>query len=221
MSFSSTVVRGVGVAALLAGLAGCAVEPATQALLDAYRLNSGGAEVHADGLNPRLSYLRVQVGEREVFLALGYVDQLADGPVQVWYSGDGDVLRLRDGRVVGAITKHGPDWLGVSFARLPGWGALGERAEFERVRDVRPGYRYGIREKMLIRRISPPDDTQLQLIPAASLSWFEEIVQGATDMPAARYAVGADGHVVYAEQCLSGEFCFSWQSWSSSGKGAQ
>jgi len=72
---------------------------------------------------------------------------------------------------------------------------------------------------MLIRRIAPPDDTQLRLIPPSSLSWFEEVVQGATDMPAARYAVGADGLVVYAEQCLTDEYCFSWQSWPSSGKG--
>lgn len=210
-----------GIFVLAVSSAGCAVEPATQALMDAYKLNSGGAGTQAGGLNPRFSYLRVQVGEREVFLALGYVDQLADGPVQVWYSSDGDVLRLRDGRVVGVITKYGPDWLGVSFARLPRWGTFGERAEFERVRDARPGYRYGIREKMLIRRISPPDNSQLRLISPSSLSWFEEVVQGASDMPAARYAVGADGLVVYAEQCLTDEYCFSWQSWPSSGKGAQ
>jgi len=209
-----------GIFVLAVSSAGCTVEPATQALLDAYRLSGGGAETQAGGLNPRLSYLRVQVGERELFLALGYVDQLADGPVQVWYSGDGDVLRLRDGRVVGLITKYGPDWLGVSFARLPRWDALGDQAEFERVRDARPGYRYGIREKMLIRRIAPPDDTQLRLMPSSLLAWFEETVRGDSDIPAARYAVGADGHVVYAEQCMSNEFCFSWQSWPSSGKGA-
>lgn len=211
---------------LAACLAGCAVEPATQAVLDAYRLNrSEGGESAANGLNPAFSYLRVQVGEREVFMALGYIDQLADGPVQVWYSGDGDVLRLRDGRVVGATMKAGPNWLGVSFAQLPGWDTLVEQAAFERVRDVSPGYRFGIRERMLIRRIAAPDDSQLRLIPAASLTWFEEVVQGETDIPPARYAISTDGpngagRVVYAEQCLSSEYCFSWQSWSSTEKGA-
>jgi hypothetical protein len=97
---------------------------------------------------------------------------------------------------------------------------------FERARDLSPGYRYGIREKMLIRRIAPPDDTQLRLLPPSSLTWFEEVVQGGEDEQPARYAVNLnrrDGmhRVVYAEQCLSSDLCFSWQRWPSPGKGAQ
>ena len=207
-------------------LSGCAIEPATQAVLDAYQLTRSEETEQAAvaGLNPDFNYLRVQVEEREVFLALGYIDQSVDEPVQVWYSGDGDVLRLRDGRVVGATMKSGPNWQGVSFSQLPSWDAVVTEAAFERVRDVSPGYRYGIREQMSIRRIPPPDDTRLQLISAASLSWFEETVQGG-GIPPARYALSTDGgagthRVVYAEQCLSDEFCFSWQVWPSAGKGA-
>lgn len=215
------------VLALFACLAGCAVEPASQAMVDAYRLmrSGGAAQQSAVGLNPNFRYLRVQIGEREVFMALGYVDQLPDGPVQVWYSADADVLRLRDGRVVGATMKSGTDWLSVTFAQLPSWEAVKSQAVFDRHRDVSLGYRYGIKEKMLIRRIAPPDDSQLKLVPASTLSWFEETVQGDTSGRPARYAVSLDGagahRVVYAEQCLSSEYCFSWQSWPSSGKGAR
>lgn len=217
--------------ALLACLTGCAVEPASQAMVDAYRLmrSEGAAQQSAARLNPNFRYLRVQIGEREVFMALGYVDQLPDGPVQVWYSAEADVLRLRDGRVVGATMKSGTDWLSVTFAHLPSWEAVGsqamfDRVVFDRVRDVSPGYRYGIKENLLIRRIAPPDDSQLKLVPASALSWFEETVQGDTSGRPARYAVSLDGaahRVVYAEQCLSSEYCFSWQSWPSSGKGAR
>lgn len=213
--------------ALAVCVTACAVEPATQAVLDAYEINRSGdaGRSSAAGLNPAFSYLRLQIDNREVFMALGYVDHLPDGLVQVWYSAEGDVLRLRDGRVVGATMKSGTNWLNVAFSQLPGWNDVRDRAIFERVRDVSPGYRYGIKEKMSIRRISPPDDTRLQLIPAASLDWFEESVQDEANFPPARYAVGTDGHdgirrVVYAEQCLSREYCFSWQSWPSSGKGA-
>ena len=212
--------------ALATCLAGCAVEPASQAVVDAYRLmrSEGVARQSAVELNPNFRYLRVQIGTREVFMVLGYVDQLPDGPVQVWYSADADVLRLRDGRVVGATMKSGTDWLSVTFAHLPSWEAVGSQAVFDRARDESPGYRYGIKEKLLIRRITPPDDSQLKLVPASSLTWFEETVQGGADGLPARYAVslnGAGAHqVVYAEQCLSSEYCFSWQSWPPSSKGA-
>ncbi len=212
-------------AVLLACLGGCAVEPASQAVLDAYRLihSEGAADSSGRGLNPDLKYLRVQIDEREVFMALGYVDPTPDGPVEVWYSADADVLRLRDGRVVSAIMKTGTNWLSVSFSHLPDWDRVGEQAEFERTRDVSPGYRYGIHEKMLIRRIEPPKDAQLKTIPLSSLTWFEETVQGEAAARPARYAVRLDSpgahQVVYAEQCLSGEYCFSWQDWPYSSKG--
>lgn len=208
-------------------LSGCAVEPASQAVVDAYRLmrSEGAAQQSAVELNPNFRYLRVQIGMREVFMVLGYVDQLPDGPVQVWYSAEADVLRLRDGRVVGATMKSGTDWLSVTFAHLPSWETVGSQAVFDRARDESPGYRYGIKEKLLIRRIAPPDDSQLKLIPASSFTWFEEIVQGGVDILPARYAVGLDSagahQVIYAEQCLSSEYCFSWQSWPPSGRGAR
>lgn len=203
-------------------LSGCAVNPASQAMIDAYRVIRS-EEVYAPRPNPNFDYLRVQVEEREFFMVLGSVDQAPDGPVHVWHDANRDVLRLRDGRVVGATLKTGTNWLAVSFAHLPRWEAVDSQVTFERSRDVSPGYQYGIKEKVLIRRIAPPDDTQLQRVPASSLTWFEETVQGAADARPARYAVslndGGAHRVVYAEQCLSSEFCFSWQSWPSSNKG--
>jgi len=196
-------------------------------MLDAYRsIGSEHGSVHAGpSLNPNINYLRVQVEERELFMVLGSVDQTADGPVQVWYDSSRDVLRLRDGRVVGATLKTGTNWLAVSFMHLPHWGAVGSQAVFDRYRDVSPGYQYGIKEKMLIRRIEVPDDSNLQRVPASSLAWFEETVQGNADIRPARYAVrlddGGTHQVVYAEQCLSSEFCFSWQFLPSANKGAQ
>ena len=203
---------------LLSCLTGCTVEPASQALVDAfhqYRADNSSNKT-APGLNPNFNYLRVQVGKREVFMALGYVDQLPDGPVEVWYSALGEVLRLRDGRLIGATMNMGTDWLSVSFTNLPRWDQIGAQASFERNRDVSPGYRYGIKEKMHIQAIPQPNDSQLQLIQPSSLTWFEEHAEGAGALPPARYGVNmaATPQVVYAEQCLSSDFCFSWQRWT-------
>lgn len=209
----------VGVVALLSG---CSVDPATQSVLDTYHVIRPDDASGQPQLNPDLKYLRVQTGGRELFMTLGYIDQTAEGSVEVWYSAKADVLRLRDGRVVGVTMKTGVNWRSVTFSHLPAWDAIGDHAEFERTRDQSPGYRYGIKEQMTIRRIQPPDDSQLKIVPAASLAWFEESVQGAADSPPARYGVvmGAAHQVVYGEQCLSNEFCFSWQRWPYSGKGA-
>lgn len=199
--------------ALVFSLAGCAVEPASQAILDAYKVIRAEGSAAADSrLNPNYKYLRVQVGERVLFMAQGYLDPSPEGPVEVWYSADHNVIRILNGRLVGATMKSGVDWLNVSFTHLPAWSAIGDETSFERIHDEGPGYRYGIVEKMRIRRIAAPSDSKLVTIPASALTWFEETVQGGRQP--ARYAVNAVSHrVVYAEQCLSDEFCLSWQDW--------
>lgn len=211
--------------ALAICLVGCAGNPATLAVTDAYRvLSSGGGRQSDRELKPDFKYLRVQVDDRELYMALGYADQTPEGPVEVWYDSDADALHLRNGRLVGVTMKSGPGWSAVAFAHLPAWNAIGDRAEFMRTHDESPGYRYGILENIEIRRITPPDDTRLQVVPADSLTWFEEDVIGDPDARLARYGVnlqGAAGHqVVYAEQCLTRTFCFSWQSWPYSSKGS-
>lgn len=205
-------------------LTGCAVSPGSQALVDAFHhiRTSGSSHENSDNLDHRFDYLRVQIDRREVFMVLGYIDSHPDGPVEVWYSAGAEVLRLRDGRLIGATMNRGTDWLSVSFANLPRWEQIGVQASFERSRDISPGYRYGIIEKMLIRRIPQPDDSRIQLIPASSLAWFEEREESTGGLPPARYGVSMTGpapQVIYAEQCLSSEFCFSWQKWPSAKEG--
>jgi len=212
-----------GVLALPLLLVACSIQPATQAMLDAYHLSS--KERSESRLNPALSYLRVMVGGSEALLVLGYVDPSAHGPVQVWYSGDSNVLRLSAGRLVGASIKGVVDWSGVAFEHLPDWQVVGARADFVRRRDVSPGYRHGLRDEMRIERVAPPDDSNLVGISPASLSWYEErVVGGPDDGLMARYAVAQTGQlgakVVYGEQCLTREYCLSWQHWPVDAGGA-
>jgi len=202
---------------LIGLLFGCSVDPASQGFIDAFNLNRGEDSSHSNSkLNPNFSYLRVQVGKRAVFMVLGYVDKDREGAVEVWYSALGEVIRLRDGRLVGATMNMGTDWLSVSFKQLPRWESIGAQTVFERDRDTSPGYKYGLQEKMHIRPIPEPNDSQIQLIQPASLTWFEEFSEGPDTLPAAHYAVSMAGIplVVYAEQCLSNDFCFSWQRWT-------
>ena len=142
----------------------------------------------------------------------------------VWYSADRAVLRFQDGRLVAAIGTP-TEWRHVILPQIPGWAALAADKNPEswiRTRDVMPGYRYGIRDHLLLQRIPAPADSNLKGIDPHSLVWFEERLES-TDhtagydnrLPPARYALDTRyAHaIIYGEQCLSPDFCFSWQRW--------
>ena len=167
-------------------------------------------------LDSRYQYLRVVHPGGISGMILGFVEPASTGPVEVWYASDGEVLRFQNGRLAGS-TGLQPEWRSVVLPLFPGWDALSARNEpfrWERVRDVMPGYRYGVHDKLILTIVPPPRSSRLIGIDAKQLTWFEERVENSTEepLPPARYAVQGD-RVVYAEQCVDRERCFSWQRW--------
>jgi hypothetical protein len=188
-----------------------------QSMLDLGRQTSPtvGGEVAISPLQPGFKYLRVQIDKRIAYFALGYLDPHRGGDVEVWYSGEKEVLRLQRGRVVGAAGMA-TEWLGVAMASAPDWSASLASTSYTRTRDVSPGYRYGLREQVEVRRIPPPTQTSLVGMAPDALVWFEESVSGPELLPPSRYGVSEtnDGwQVVYSETCLASDLCFSWQRW--------
>jgi hypothetical protein len=183
-------------------------------------------------LNPDFRYLRVVAHGQVSYLALGNVIPTPEGPVEVWYSSAREVLAFQSGRLVQA-TGLPIEWRNVRLPELPPWTALahGEPLHWVRSRDVMPGYRYGATDSLQLRPIQPPASSALRDVDAGQLAWFEETSQiemaqsstraeQALRLPAARYAVDlrdGRGVVVYGEQCLSQDLCFSWQRWSAQG----
>ena len=167
-------------------------------------------------LSPNFQYLRVVEAGRVLYLVLGNVDvDTAGERVNVWYSATGEVLRIRDGHVVGA-TGLFTEWRNVNMPLLPSWSKLASSGKpyiWMRNRDVMPSYQYGIKDTMVLRKISPPRQNNLKNITANQLVWFEEDdISKLNPLPPARFAV-ADGHVEYSEVCLDNKLCFSWQRW--------
>lgn len=181
-------------------------------------------------LNPALRYLRLTVDGQVGLMVLGYVDpapRTGQAPVEVWYSSSREVLRLSDGRVIG-VAGLADEWRNVSIDRPPSWQALvqsNQGVTLTRKRDVMPGYRYGVEDKLEIRKIPPPSRSSLADLDPGALTWFEEsVVTGKAALPPARYAVDAGNgqpQVVYAEQCLTEKLCFSWQKWPALARGGQ
>ena len=211
---------------LVAVLAGCA--SSTNAVLQTLQyVVQRDSAIAGVKLNPNFRYLRVTVDGRTALLVLGYVDAHPQGPIQVWYSAEREVVSIQNGRLVGAVGLT-TEWRNVNTTELPSWPVLalgGTPLRLVRVRDVMPGYRYGVRDSLILRAISPPTRSVLQGLNPSDLTWFEEsfetedigaFVPGQNTLPAARYAVSVSGNVpqvLYGEQCLSADFCLTWQVW--------
>lgn len=210
---------------LALGVAGCQSSLMGDAWQTLQIAVSGPDQPTGAKLDPQFAYLRVTSGKNIAFIALGYVDAHPRGPVEVWYSAKQEVIRLQNGRLVGAVGLL-TEWRQVQMPALPSWRELAQKAgphSWTRTRDVMPGYRYNLIDRLQVTAVSPPAQSQLVGIAPASLRWFEESLvpdpetgRVAETLPPARYAVefsGDTGRVVYAEQCLSVELCITWQRW--------
>jgi len=191
-------------------------------------------DVSKGSLNPNFRYLRVVVDGRISLLVLGYTDSHPRGPIEVWYSAERQVIRLQNGRLIGASGTT-TEWNSVSLPILPAWSAIATLkapVRWVRSRDVMPGYRFGIKDELITRAVPPPRQNNLTGIDPRELIWFEEKYDlpatstsytsrnASEPLPVAKYAVALSngpGTVIYAEQCLSKSLCFSWQRWPAIG----
>ena len=213
--------------ATIFGLTGCTpgLGAAVASLRQVVAPASGADETKLD---PNFAYLRVTRGKHVGLLWRGSMEQSPDGPIEVYYSGTGEVVRLRDGRLMGVLGLE-TEWRYVADP-APGWAEVVNSrgaAAFIRIRDVMPGYRSGVRDELVLRPVAAPPRSALRAVDPRSLEWFEESVlaRGSTRIPGvasdrlppARYAIDLAGKqpvVVYSEQCLAPELCFTWQRWS-------
>lgn len=205
--------------ALCLGVQGCASNQA--AAFDALRqAMSRGAKADPSQrpLSPQYRYLRLTVNGQPTLLVLGYVDQAdSSAPVQVWYSGAGEVLRLRHGRLAGLVGTP-TEWRDVRWPQgVPAWRAALQQPSpiYERVLDQMPGYRLGLTQSLRLEALAPPGDTAWAGAVPADLRWFRESPSPGEHRPA-RYGVrlGPQGaEPLYGEQCLAVDLCLTWQAW--------
>ena len=134
-------------------------------------------------------------------------------PEQTWLSPASEVLVMQDGRLK-QTAGLGVEWRHVVIPKLPAWSVLAksdEPFEWTRIRDVMPGYRYGVRDRLLLQKMQAPGKSDYDGDPE-KLVWFKERDLSKNPLPPATYAYDpAKSRIVYGEQCLSRDFCFSWQ----------
>lgn len=197
-------------------LSGCvALDPSVQA--SAAALWPSTDEAVEPRLNPHFDYLRVTVQGQVLYLARGYTDPSPAGPITVWYSSDREVLRLQRGRLAG-LAGTPVSWSHVrGLAQAPLHAPEATSVAWQREVDHMPGYRWGLRDQLVVRPIAAPSDSQVTGWAPQALRWAEEQDQ-AGRLPPARYAwVPGQPEPIYGEQCLHTDFCLTWQRWSAQG----
>ncbi len=202
--------------AALTAIAGCS--SSSSAFLQTLKQLMSRDSTSADAFktDPRYRYLRVTHEGGVSIVVLGALENGPRGQIEVYYSADGALLRLQNGRLVGS-TGLLPEWRSVELPELPSWSTLaaeGKPLHWERVRDVMPGYRYGVRDKLVLSSATAPRSSGLVGVDAQKLNWFVERTEASTDerLPPARYATQGN-MVVYSEQCVSARNCLKWQRW--------
>lgn len=183
--------------------------------------NAGPAQ-----LAPGFRYLRVVTNGRVIFLASDTPDINDPGIASTWYSADREVLRFRNGRLVAAIGTA-TEWRNVLLPELPAWSEIASATQpvmWTRTRDVMPGYRFGVKDSIAVKRVPPPSVNHLVGVAPDALTWFEERLEPSRnieaavqdDLPRSLYAVdlrSARPAVIYGETCVSAKLCFTWQQW--------
>jgi len=202
----------------LVSLSGCGHTPITLTFYEAAGIDKR-TNLDDFQLNPNLRYLRVTIKDKPLLLVLGYTETLPQGTLDTWYSNQGEVIQLLNGRLWSTVGLA-IDWKNIRYEVLPTWSKLMSQgsSQFLRTRDQMPGYSFDIQHVVHIYSVAAPLQSNLVGQHATQLKWFEEKVEStkSDNLPSARYGIALkDGQPVqvYGEQCFSNELCFSWQAW--------
>lgn len=160
--------------------------------------------------NPNFQYLRISIEGRSALLVLGEIDQHPLGDIESWYSGQAEVIKLQNGRIVGSAGLT-TNWVSVNIEPIDGG--------YQRTRDVMPGYRFGLKDVFLIRPLSyaPPEARRIKGLTEEklkSLSWVEEAPKNPSAL--GRTVIGyrqfdQKKEPVSGYQCLDDGLCLGWE----------
>lgn len=172
-------------------------------------------------LNPNFEYLRTRVNGRLLFLALGYQGELGfPKDTRTYYSGDGEILRVTNGRIIHFVGQKREVRIRLPDLSIE-WPET-QAVAYRRFVDYRSAYQFNQPQDVTLRRLNAaPKNIDLLKWKPSDLLWFEERTQeSGRQKKLALYGVLQDKEslaVVYAEQCLEQDLCFSFQRWRSSG----
>lgn len=193
-------------------LAGCqGVHPVMDTALVAWPWRSQYAQ-----LAPGYDYMVVSLNGRATVVVLGSRETKpapeGEEVHERWYSSQKEMLHLVNGRIHTAL-GFTTEWRSQQ-ANPPRWAAVNPsryEVSWSRVLDLMPGYRYGVAQHVWTQKIPEPAPLPEGVPPGSA--WYADHVQAQTleGRPwtfQQRFAV-SNGQVLYSEQCLAPQVCFS------------
>jgi hypothetical protein len=165
-------------------------------------------------VQPEVEYLWVSLGGRATVMALGERSLVGVAPNvsrhEYWYTGQGEMLYLRNGRIQEA-KGFTQEWRGQTSSP-PDWSDVlqSNRAiSWRRQLDVLPGFRYNLIDHLTTYKLPAPKQLPEQVQHTAA--WVGDSVESKNENGRAwrfeqRFAI-ENGVVVYSEQCLAPDLC--------------
>lgn len=197
-----------------------------RAALDTARsaVDGGSSRTNSSrALDPRLNYLHVQIGRQVGLMVRSDTPLAGDIPGSShWYSADGALLRLQDGRLIG-LTEAGRSWRVTQGPTTIDWAAIatGQALDFQRQVNQLPGYHIGLIQHRRLRAIPSAPAAHSLRSPVAKPQWFIEHDARGGEATAAWYAVDLatqPPRVLYGQTCLAADWCIRWQVWPPRGE---
>jgi len=157
---------------------------------------------------PGFEYIEVELNGKKTALALGYRKIDGFDVEEHWYSGVGEMLTLRNGRLVEVLGMTSE--VRQTSREIPKWDQLEANHSpltWMRSRNLHPGYRYGVKEY-----VTSEAKVNKQVDRQTNQTWVHETVQSErADGREWRYEEKfqlENGRVVFSEQCLATNICF-------------
>jgi hypothetical protein len=167
-----------------------------------------------DTFSQGFEYLEVEWQGRKAAMALGYREIKGTQVNEHWYSGQGEMIKLVNGRVVQVfgMTKEVRNVLGDP----PLWADLlmhRSAVTWSQTKEVMPLYRYGLQEYFLSQQSTPKASEKA--IASEATAWVVEEVKSKTEKGTPwiyrqKFALLGD-KVIYSEQCVAPEMCFKFK----------
>ena len=164
-----------------------------------------------DSFYPGFEYLEVEWQGRKAAMALGYRESKGTQVNEHWYSGQGEMIKLVNGRLVQVLgmtkeVRHvsgaSPVWEDLLMHRSP--------VVWSQTKEVMPLYRYGLQEYFLSQQSTPTASDRA--IASEATAWVVEEVKSKTEKGTSwiyqqKFAL-VGNKVIYSEQCVAPEMCF-------------
>jgi hypothetical protein len=157
--------------------------------------------------NPNYQYLRITVNGRTALLVLGEIDPHPLGLIESFYSGEAEVIKLQNGRIVGSggMTTN---WVNVALSPTPNG--------YQRTRDVMPGYRFGLQDELTVLPLAntPPEIKPSKGLTKAQLQelrWTAEAPVQPSSLGRLLIGKDADGTPRVGYQCMDDGLCLQWE----------